>query len=271
MTDNIRPFLKWAGGKFRLCDWINQHLPTGPRLIEPFVGAAAVFLNTSFEHYILNDCNPDLINLYQTLQQEGEPFIQYCQSFFITKNNTPARYYALRHAFNHSNDARKKAALFLYLNRHGFNGLCRYNSRGGFNVPMGEYSKPYFPYHEMLAFHKKSQRAVFTCDDFAETMQKAKRKDVVYCDPPYYPLSDSANFTRYHLYDFALEQQTLLAQLCLQLQQRGVQLVVSNHATPETRELYQQANALVFCDVRRSISSNGRTRTSVEELLALYV
>lgn len=270
MTERIRPFLKWAGGKFKLCDWINQYLPPGPRLIEPFVGAAAVFLNSSFDHYLLNDCNPDLINLYRLLQREGISFIDYCQSFFTPKNNTSKRYYKLRQQFNETHDTYEKAALFLYLNRHGFNGLCRYNSSGGFNVPMGKYLKPYFPYSEMLAFHEKAQRAVFTCVDFSKTMREAEKHDVIYCDPPYYPLSNSASFTRYHRYDFSHEKQVLLAQLCKELQQQGIRTVVSNHAIPPTRKLYKTANKLVFCEVMRSISANGSQRTLVKELLALY-
>ncbi len=271
MTQNIRPFLKWAGGKFRLAHWIGTHLPAGPCLIEPFVGAAAIFLNSSFEHYILNDCNPDLINLYQRLQQDGLPFIDYCQSFFTPKNNTIQRYYFLRQLFNDSSDMPEKAALFLYLNRHCFNGLCRYNSKGDFNVPMGAYAKPYFPYHEMCAFHEKARRAVFNCEDFATVMRKARAEDVVYCDPPYYPLSNTSNFTRYHHADFGLTEQTELAQLCIQLQRQGTRIVVSNHALPETRRLYKQAKKLVYRDVRRSISAVGHQRTPVKELLALYL
>ena len=270
MTERIRPFLKWAGGKFKLCDWINTHLPSGPRLIEPFVGAAAVFLNTAFDRYLLNDCNPDLINLYQLLQKEGAPFIEYCQTFFTAKNNTEKRYYFLREQFNHTQNVSEKAALFLYLNRHCFNGLCRYNSSGHFNVPMGQYEKPYFPHDEMLAFHRKAQQAVFTCSDFSSIMREASQEDVVYCDPPYYPLDNSANFTRYHSYDFALDKQTLLAQLCMELQEQGIRSVISNHAIPQTRKLYKHAKKLVFCDVMRNISAKGLYRVPVKELLALY-
>lgn len=271
MTNRIRPFLKWAGGKFRLSQWINRHFPAGPRLIEPFVGAGAIFLNSSFDHYLLSDCNPDLINLYQRLQQDGASFIHYCSSFFTVRNNTTKRYYHLRQHFNASSDPHEKAALFLYLNRHCFNGLCRYNNKGHFNVPMGEYAKPYFPQAEMGAFHEKAQRALFSCEDFSTVMRKACTEDVIYCDPPYYPLSHSASFTRYHLSDFTLEKQVLLAQLCAELQQQGMRIIVSNHAIPETRRLYKQAKKLVFCDVPRSISATGHQRIAVKELLALYL
>ncbi len=271
MTDSIRPFLKWAGGKFKLSHWINQYLPESPCLVEPFVGAAAIFLNSSFDHYRLNDCNPDLINLYLRLQQDGIPFIEYCQSFFTPKNNTAERYYLFRARFNCISNSSEKAALFLYLNRHGFNGLCRYNSKGVFNVPIGDYVKPYFPYTEMLAFHKKAQRAIFTCEDFTLCMRKASPEEVIYCDPPYYPLNDSAYFTRYHLADFSLEKQALLAQLCVELQQQGTRLIVSNHAIPATRRLYKQAQKLVFRNVQRNISAKGEDRAMVQELLALYL
>lgn len=270
MTHRIRPFLKWAGGKFKLSPWINQHLPAGPRLIEPFVGAGALFLNSSFDQYLLNDCNPDLIQLYQCLQQDGVPFIEYCQSFFVSRNNTVKRYYHLRQIFNESDDTHEKSALFLYLNRHGFNGLCRYNSKGEFNVPMGEYVKPYFPYDEMLAFHHKAQRAVFSCEDFTTVMRLAKAEDVIYCDPPYYPLNTVTSFTRYHQADFSLDEQNALAQLCVELQQQGTRIIVSNHATPETRRLYKKAKKIVYCDVQRTISSDGENRLAVKELLALY-
>jgi DNA adenine methylase len=270
MNQRIRPFLKWAGGKFKLCDWINQYLPSGPRLIEPFVGAAAVFLNSSFDRYLLNDCNPDLINLYQILQQEGESFVQYCHAYFNKRNNTVKRYYHFRQQFNISHDRHEKAALFLYLNRHGFNGLCRYNQKGEFNVPMGQYDAPYFPYDEMLAFHEKAQNALFTCADFTTVMCQARAKEVIYCDPPYYPLSQSARFTRYHHHDFCLEKQSILAELCQQLTAKGVHIIVSNHALPETRRLYHAAEKFVYCDVTRYISAKGDNRKSVKELLAVY-
>ncbi len=270
MSLNARPFLKWAGGKFKLCPWLKLHLPEGKRLIEPFVGAAALFLNTDFKKAILNDCNPDLITLYQTLQSEGETFIAYCRSFFTPKNNTSKQYYRLRQRFNSIDDPREKSALFLYLNRHGYNGLCRYSQRNGFNVPMGHYSKPYFPEIEMRIFHDRAQNAIFTCEDFSLCLQKAKPGDVVYCDPPYYPLNDSAYFTAYHHKGFSMQQQKTLAQGCEALQRKGIVCLVSNHDLEETQTLYQQASRLVFNEVRRNISAKISDRKLAKELLAIY-
>ena len=131
--DPIRPFLKWAGGKYRIIERIRELLPEGERLVEPFVGSGAVFLNTRYPTYLLADSNPDLINLYRILQTEGEAFIAYCKRNFTARNNSPESYYRLRDVFNTTRDLRRKSALFVYLNRHGYNGLCRYNAKGRFN------------------------------------------------------------------------------------------------------------------------------------------
>jgi DNA adenine methylase len=163
----MKPFLKWAGNKHQIVRHIRSildTLPPGSRLIEPFVGSGAVFLNTRYPRYLLSDVNQDLIHLYQTLQSEGQNFIDYCRSFFVPENNTPDRFYELRVTFNTTQNKTLKAALFLYLNRHCYNGLCRYNAKNGFNVPFGRYSKPYFPEQEMWAFYEKSREAVFRSD-----------------------------------------------------------------------------------------------------------
>lgn len=269
-----RPFLKWAGGKFRVLPHILAAMPAGKRLIEPFVGSGAVFLNTEFEHYRLADINPDLIGLYQLLQEQGDDFIHYAQRWFVAKNNESERYYALRQKFNSltidkAKERREKAALFLYLNRHGYNGLCRYNSDGGFNVPFGRFKAPYFPADEMRAFHLKSQRAEFVCADFRTVMKTAKRNDVVYCDPPYVPLTATASFTAYARSAFGPTEQADLAEAADMLRRKQVAVLISNHDTPITRALYQSA-ALTAFPVRRFISCNGTRRNNASELLARY-
>ena len=178
----IKPFLKWPGGKFRLIERISKKLEPGKRLVEPFVGSGAVFLNTQYKRYLLADTNPDLINLYRYVQQEGESFIEYSQSLFNKKNNNEKKYYALREKFNTCNDIKEKSALFIYLNRHCYNGLCRYNSKHEFNTPFGRYKKPYFPEQELFAFHQASKVATFIHSSFADTMKKARSGDVIYCD-----------------------------------------------------------------------------------------
>ncbi len=264
-----RPFLKWPGGKFRLVERISKALGPGQRLIEPFVGSAAVFLNTDYDHYLLADSNPDLINLYQTLHEEGESFIDYVRQFFQPETNNAETYYALREDFNSTRDIRHKAALFIYLNRHCYNGLCRYNKSGGFNSPFGRYKQPQLPEQAILAFIEKSQRATFQLSSFTETMQAAEAGDVVYCDPPYMPLSKTANFTSYSAEGFGMEQQAELARLAKELASQGVHVAISNHDTGEIRNLYKGARITRF-EVPRFISQDIHNRNTARELLAVF-
>lgn len=265
----LRPFLKWAGNKFRILDRVKKRLPDGRRLVEPFAGSGAVFLNTNYESYLLCDNNRDLIQLYSLLKEEGEEFISLARSLFTERNNNSERYYALREEFNECGDQVRRAALFVYLNRHGYNGLCRYNRSGGFNVPFGRYKRPYFPAKEMLAFHHKAQRAHFVHQDFATTIRQSRQGDVIYCDPPYVPLSSSANFTSYSAGGFDLEQQAELAQLSEKAAAGGIPVLISNHNTPFSRKIYSNADIHRFF-VQRYISCQGNTRNKAGELLALY-
>lgn len=265
----IRPFLKWAGNKYRIMDRIQRLLPPGKRLLEPFAGSCAVFLNTDYKHYLISDNNADLIMLYQLLQSEGQNFINYCKRFFTGDHNTSELYYKRRDEFNKTSNLRRKAALFLYLNRHGYNGLCRYNLKGGFNVPFGRYKQPYFPAKEMLAFHHKAQTAEFRVAGFDSVMKNARAGDVIYCDPPYYPLSASANFTTYSAGGFTEQQQRQLAELAKAARQRNIPVLISNHNTKFTLDVYCEAEVNRF-KVRRYISCNGNQRKHAGELLALY-
>ncbi|QNB45381.1 Dam family site-specific DNA-(adenine-N6)-methyltransferase [Thermanaerosceptrum fracticalcis] len=265
----VRPFLKWPGGKYRITNCIKALLPAGERLVEPFAGSGAVFLNTDYSSYWLNDANSDLINLYCVLQKEGKSFIKYCRSFFTPENNTPERYYELRTVFNTTPDTVLKSALLVYLNRHGYNGLVRYNSQGEYNVPFGQHKKPYFPETEMEYFFHKSQKAKFTIGDFSEVMAAAQPGDVFYCDPPYVPLSSTANFVTYSTGGFSLEQQERLAILAVELSQKGIPVLISNHDTVFTETAYREAKVTKL-QVRRSISCNGSNRSKVGEVLALF-
>ncbi len=265
----MKPFLKWAGSKYRLVDRIQSVLPPGKRLIEPFAGSAALFLNTSYPTYLLSDTNADLIHLYQRLQQEGEPFITDCHALFTPEHNNAETYYTFRTEFNQTADLRRKAALFLYLNRHCYNGLCRYNLQGEFNVPFGRYKRPYFPTAELLNFHHRAQTATFCHADFAQVMHQAQPGDVVYCDPPYVPLSATASFTSYSPHHFGPQEHQRLAETAETLAQRGIPVLISNHSTPFTHRVYARAHCTTF-DVRRYISCNGSSRHKVTELLALF-
>ncbi len=270
MLKKSRAFLKWAGGKYNLVDAISQQLPQAPLLVEPFVGAGSVFLNTDYPAYLLNDINADLINMYQLLQTRPADFIADAQGLFVQSSNEKSSYLAFREEFNQSTDSYQRSLLFLYLNRHGYNGLCRYNGSGKFNVPFGSYKKPYFPEAELWFFAEKSQKAKFVCMNYSELMQSIHAPAVVYCDPPYVPLSRTASFTSYAKNSFDLDDQAQLANLAEHCQSRGVSVVISNHDTTLTRKLYEKAS-LTSIQVGRSISQKGATRGKVAELFALYV
>lgn len=263
-----RPFLKWAGGKFRLLDKLQPHMK-GRRLIEPFLGGGALFLNTRFDSYLLGDINTDLINVYQHLKKEKEQFIAYVKSFFDAENNTQKNYIRLRNEFNNGAQGSRRAALFIYLNRHGYNGLCRYNKSGVFNVPFGTFTKIYFPEKEMLHFVNQSKHANFVCGNFATIMNRARRGDLVYCDPPYVPSSSTAKFTEYAADGFSFEQQTELAHRAQKLANRGVKVIISNHDNELTRNIYQNAQIDAF-SVQRFISRDVENRNRAKELLAIY-
>lgn len=271
-----RPFLKWPGGKYRLLDHLHKALggpakQAGQKLIEPFVGSAAVFLNTGFDRYLLADNNPDLINLYEDLRNGRDDFISDCAALFVPENNNASRYYQLRREFNTGTSRTRKSALFLYLNRHGYNGLCRYNARGEYNTPFGQMIRPYFPRREMQAFIEQARRARFRQQNFRETMLSARRGDIVYCDPPYAPLSRTASFTDYHAGGFNWSHQEILAKTAARLARRGVRVIISNHDTAAIRELYKSHGArLSKLSVRRSISCNGARRALVGEIIAVF-
>ena len=271
MKKYVRPPLKWAGGKFRLLERIIPELSKGKRLVEPFVGAGVVFLNTEYPEYLLCDRNEDLINFFRNLAQGQQHFMRACMEFFTPGCNNADTYYGLREKFNSLPFNDERAALFLYLNRHGFNGLVRYNSQGKFNTPFGSYSAPYFPKEEMLFFVEKTQRAAITFSvmDFRETFSALKAGDVVYCDPPYVPLSATANFTSYTAGEFGPAEQLALSKCAAAANAKGCRVVLSNHDTDFSRTMYTKAKIMSF-PVQRLISCSGANRGKAQELLVTY-
>ncbi|MDR9825456.1 Dam family site-specific DNA-(adenine-N6)-methyltransferase [Vibrio sp. FNV 38] len=265
-----RAFLKWAGGKYSLVEEIQRHLPDARKLVEPFVGAGSVFLNTDFEQYLLADINPDLINLYNLLKTEPELYISESKRWFTAENNRKEVFLDIRAQFNQTDDVMYRSLAFLYMNRFGFNGLCRYNKKGGFNVPFGSYKKPYFPEKELEFFSEKAKRATFVCEGYIDTFKRTRKGCVVYCDPPYAPLSNTANFTSYAGNGFSLDDQAALADVAEKTAlERDIPVLISNHDTTLTRRLYHGAELNVV-KVKRTISRNGAGRNKVDELLALY-
>jgi DNA adenine methylase len=277
---NIQPFLKYLDNKFDQLDQVKSLLPQGAtRLVEPFVGSGSVFLNTSYREYLLCDVNKDLINTFKLLAAYQEDFIVSCKRYFVEANNNSDSYNRYRKIFNEiclgaaSVEQRiKKASLFVYLNRHGFRGMVRFNSKGEFNVPYGSYESPYFPEAEMLAFVEKINQcelAEFRVADFRETLNRAKDGDVVYCDPPDVPLSASSNFTKHCDESFTWHDRVELLGLCKKLRkEQNIASVISDHDTAEIVKLYGgDITKMIRSFVQQSISD--KTRGVKPELMII--
>jgi len=255
--------LKWAGNKTGIMPELLAHLPEGKRLIEPFAGSCAVMMNTDYQAYLIADINPDLINLYRQVKEHTRPFIITAASLF-NQNTTSESYYELREDFNHSPSMPllERAAHFLYLNRHGYRGLCRYNRSGEFNIPFGNYKKPYFPLAEIEAFAEKAQRATFICADFRETLDLTKAGDVVYCDPPY-----DGTFSDYHSTGFNRDAHHDLVSMLLGVSER-CPVVISNSDTLYTRSIFS-AFDITQISVARSVGVAAGKGKRASEIIAI--
>lgn len=266
-----RPIFKWVGGKFSGLPTVLEHLPHGKRLIEPFVGGGSVFTNAGFRHNLLNDINGDLINFYQTLQREGHSLITLAYRFFQDYNSADA-FLNVRNAFNNgAYDSLHHAAAFLYLNRHCFNGVTRYNRKGEFNVGYGKQKSPHFPLAEMEAFLADdiSKYSEFVSGDFAGVIEAAGNDDVIFCDPPYEPLPDTTGFTNYSGHSFRFEDQQRLVSLLVDAHRRGAKIVITNSGAPNIRKLYVGNGFKVYpMPSRRSVSCKASTRMIANDIIA---
>ena len=227
MRDIIKPFLKWAGGKSKLVSTLKKFFPEGKRFVEPFLGAGAVSLNVDYPSYLVNDTNADLMLVWRIFKDKGMEFVAECEKLFIPENFNKDTYNALRQEFNTTKDKMRKAILFIYLNRHCFNGLCRYNAQNHFNVPIGKYpASIYFPKKEFTKCHDRVIKFEMHNADFREIFKLVQEGDVVYCDPPYLPISESANFDDYAAGGFTLRDQIDLAAHAQEATKKGATVVI---------------------------------------------
>ena len=252
----LSPPLKWAGGKRWLVPVLQSlyHPYRDRRLVEPFVGGLSVVLGLRPKQALLNDLNPHLINFYRNLQRGLQ--------VSIPLRNDKLRFYAARRRFNllieqGKSRSAESAELFYYLNRTCFNGLCRFNSRGYFNVPFGRYSS--IPYvRDFRRYRSTLARWRFSSQDFEQL--DVKRSDFVYLDPPY-----DVQFTRYAKDDFTWEDQERLALWASKL--RGP-VVASNQATDRIVRLYKKLRFdIKLLSAPRMISCSG-DRSRTQEILA---
>ena len=266
------PALKWLGGKTKVLPYIEplllEHKPR--RLVEPFVGGGSVFLGTDFDEYLLADANSHLVELYQTIQDDVDALLARARPLFCAEANNPDIYYAIRNAFNSEGDSLTRAAYFLYLNKFGHRGMCRYNGSGEFNVPFGyNKSAPTLPEQELLAAADKLKRASLLRSDFTTAFRLATPGDVIYCDPPYVDQDHAVSFRSYVTGAFGDPQQRELADLARAAANRGIPVVVSNHLTDYSLELYRGA-VVHKVEVKRSIGAGKSTQKSAREGLFVF-
>ena len=265
----LLPFLKWAGGKRKLANTILKLIGPGRHLLEPFVGAGAVFGASKYPAVILGDINSDLIDLYKALQTDVHALLTECRPLFLLPC-TRREFLTQRTLFNASSRNLTRAARFLYLNSRGYNGLCRYNRRGEFNVPFGgEHRTSMLPTALLMEWHHRLAGVEVIRDDFEQVMERAQPGDVVYCDPPYAPLQRNAGFTTYSAGGFDWANHVRLAAVARRLARRDVVVAISNHDTATIRELYADANIHALT-APRHISCTVASRRSAAEIIAVY-
>lgn len=270
MTRLVRPVLKWAGGKSRSLPYILAALPDQiDTYYEPFIGGAAVFFALAsekrFKKAVLGDRNRALIDLYRALKKDPEGIIKVLDTYVHDQDE----YYRIRSLDPKKLDPSERAARMIFLNKTGYNGLYRVNSRGEFNVPFGRYKKPNFCDEDGLRAASRALSGVKLVEkDFDEVSKDAKAGDAVYFDPPYDPVSKTANFTAYHHEEFGREDHVRLKKAFDKLAARRVAVVLSNSDTEFTSDLFADWNPQKI-NVSRPINSKATHRGNVRELLVV--
>jgi DNA adenine methylase len=270
----VDPVLKWAGGKRQLLSAILRLFPVDYRTRgyhEPFVGGGAVFFKIRPRSGSINDIKARLMTFYRVVRDHPEDLIQQASHYPYNEE----AYYALRARFNHPDTPPLEvAALLLYLNKTAYNGLYRVNAHGEFNVPFGRYKNPTIVSKQRIrAASKLIQRVTLLNTDFGYVLDSARKGDLCYFDPPYQPLSETANFTAYAPEGFDLPQQERLRDVCVALDAAGVLFVVSNSDAPSIHQLYRGIDTFRVTTVQatRAISSKATTRGTVNELLVTNI
>ena len=270
----IKPFVKWAGGKSQLLEQIESLMPKKYNTYyEPFVGGGALFLYLKPKKAVINDLNGELACSYRCFQNK-KSYEELVKSIKLhEENHSEEYYYKIREQdkseiFNSMSDY-EKAARFIYLNKSGFNGLYRVNSKGHFNVPSGKktkvktYDKENF---ESLFDYLSTSDVKIYNEDFSKIVESASEGDFVYFDPPYDSWEEKESFTSYSREGFGKEEQRQLAKVFKNLDARGVKVMLSNHNTNFISELYKGFSInVVFA--KRMINSNSKGRGKVEEVI----
>lgn len=275
LVSNIKPFVKWAGGKNGLINSLISFIPKNfNSYFESFVGGGALFfylknLNIlNSKKIYLNDKNAELINAYKQIKINPNKLLEELE---ILKNNHNKEYfYKIRNLDRdfdfYSLSEVFRAARFIYLNKTCFNGLCRYNAKGNFNTPMGSYKNPKI-YDKDLIFsvHEVLKNVSITNKDFEVVSLKAKKGDFVYFDPPYYPINKTSSFVSY-TDNFSANEQIRLYKLFKMLDCEGIKVLQSNSNTDFIKELYKDFEIIEVIS-KRAINCKGDKRGKITELI----
>ena len=271
-SENLKPFTKWVGGKRQLLPQLQKFKPENYNTyFEPFVGGGALLFSLHPQNAVINDFNSSLMNVYRVIKENPEELLEILEKH--AKNNSKEYYLEIRSA---DRDGRiekmsnvEKAARLLYMLKVDFNGLYRVNKKGQFNVPYGRNKNPKIADRENImavSDYFNSCNIDFLSGDFEKAVQGVKENDFVYFDPPYIPLSSTANFTSYTEDGFSFDDQKRLRDTFFRLSNIGAYVMLSNSDTPLTRELYVGAN-IHEVSASRTINSNAKKRGKVGELI----
>ncbi len=267
----VIPVVKWVGGKRQLLDEITPLLPKRiTSYCEPFLGGGAVLFSLQPSKAIINDINEDLMLVYEVIRDDVEGLIKSLEQY----ENTSEYFYKIRDIdrdkdFYYSMSKVARASRLIYLNKTCFNGLFRVNSSGEFNSPFGHYKNPNIVNEPVLRAVNKyfnANKIQIYNEDFEATLKRVNKGGFVYLDPPYDPVSDTANFTGYNKGGFNRKEQERLKECCDDLTRRGVNFMLSNSATAFIKELYQDYD-ITIVKAKRAINSNASKRGAVEEVL----
>ena len=270
-----KPFVKWAGGKRQLIPILNQNLPESfGTYYEPFLGGGAllfhILTDKNGQKCSISDLNSDLVLAYTTIRDRIDALITSLKNHEKNyQKDSESYYYSIRES-NPRSEIEKTSRL-IFLNKTCFNGLYRVNSKGKFNVPLGKYSNPNIVNEENIravSHILQSSRTAIKCRDFEAVLRDAKKGDLIYFDPPYQPVSATSNFTSYTTKDFTYDDLTRLAELCLKLDSRGCNVLLSNSDSQEVADIFAKNPwKITRIAANRSINSNSKKRTGHFELL----
>lgn len=266
----VQPVLKWAGGKRQLLKEISKYIPKSiSTYYEPFLGGAAVLFHLQASKAIVNDFNSELINVYQVIKDNLEELID-----DLKKHKNDQDYFYNIRGLDRTSEFKnlssiQRASRIIYLNKTCYNGLFRVNQSGEFNTPFGKYKNPNIVNEITLRavsnYFNKSNIKFFN-GDFEECLKGIRRGSFVYFDPPYYPISDSSNFTGYTLDGFKKEDQERLKNLCDKLSKKNIKFLLSNSSAPFILDLYKDYR-IEFVGANRSINSVSGKRGEINEIL----